>query len=475
VVYVSRATDLIAGGNGGPYGNVYLWDRATNTTTLVSHAASAPLTRGNSNSDEPAISADGTFVTYESYSSDLTPGPGGELNMSIYLWHRLTDSTTLVSHAVSNPLVRSNGAAYEPVIDADGSSVAYVSHATDLISGGSGPIWFYNAYLWNRSTNETTLVSHAASDLRMRGDKNSYGPVIDADGSSVAYRSSSTDLIADASGGTGFNIYLWDRTTNATTLVSHAASGPLVRSEDSSQEPVISADGSSVAYQSWSIDLVSGGSGPEGWNIYLWERTTNSNRLVSHAPSGPGARGNGSSETPVISADGSSVAYRSRATDLIPGESGPVDENVYLWDRPTDTTTLVSHAAGAPLARGNGGSGLPAISADGSSLAYASSSTDLMAGGSGPGSYNVYHWDRAKDSTTLMSHPASDPLVRGNENSFGTEISADGLAIAFESDASDLVTRDFNLATDAFYGQPLALFLDGFESGDTLRWSAAGP
>jgi hypothetical protein len=66
------------------------------------------------------------------------------------------------------------------------------------------------------------------------------------------------------------------------------------------------------------------------------------------------------------------------------------------------------------------------------------------------------------------------PLVRGNGTSFYPVSSAEGRAIAFESAASDLVTRDYNLVTDAFHAQPLALFLDGFESGDTLRWTPTG-
>jgi Tol biopolymer transport system component len=82
-----------------------------------------------------------------------------------------------------------------------------------------------------------------------------------------------------------------------------------------------------------------------------------------------------------ISADGRFVVFSSTATDL---DHGQVDSNaatdVFLFDRLTQTTTLVSHIPGAPGTTGNGASSNPVISADGAYVAFRSAATNLVPG-----------------------------------------------------------------------------------------------
>jgi hypothetical protein len=64
-----------------------------------------------------------------------------------------------------------------------------------------------------------------------------------------------------------------------------------------------------------------------------------------------------------MSADGAFVAFLSSATDLVAGGSGPVNHKVYLWERATGTVTLVSESTAAAGQRGNANSTAPASAA----------------------------------------------------------------------------------------------------------------
>jgi hypothetical protein len=486
VAFYSIATDLVAGNSGLWTYNVYLWERATGMVTLVSHSFAAAGQRGNDNSWGPVISADGAFVAFYSRATDLVAGSSGPAPVqNIYLWERATGIVTLVSHAAAAAGQRSSG--LDPVISAAGDFVAFLSYSTDLVAGGSGPALVQNVYLWERATGTVTLVSESAAAAGQRGNNTSFLAVISADGAFVAFASNATDLVSGGGPATA-NIYLYERATGSLTLVSGSTAVAGQRGNGHSSWSVISAGGAFVAFSSHATDLVLGGSGPATSNIYLWERATGTATLVSHSAAGAGQRGNDLSELPKISADGAFVAFTSLATDLVAGGSGPAAENVYLWERATGTVTLISESTAAAGQRGNARSHSPSISAGGAFVAFRSLATDLVAGGSGPATgrpdgelpqppmpFNVYLWERATGAVTLVSQSTAGAGQRGNSESSGPVIGADGASVAFSSLSSDLIARDLNGQSDVFHwaapGGPL--FADGFESGDTVRWSGS--
>ena len=84
VVFASSATDLVPGftdSNGAGGTDVYLRDRQAGTTTLVSHDSDVFTAGGNGSSGNPAISADGRFVVFQSAASDLggADSPGDDI------------------------------------------------------------------------------------------------------------------------------------------------------------------------------------------------------------------------------------------------------------------------------------------------------------------------------------------------------------------------------------------------------------
>jgi Tol biopolymer transport system component len=169
--------------------------------------------------------------------------------------------------------------------------------------------------------------------------------VISADGRYIAFVSTSWNLLGEEPPARfEAHVYLYDRVSGKNELVSHASSSPRQPERFFSFSPSISADGRFVAFLSASTDLVAGQRDTnDTWDVFLYDRISKQNVLVSHASSSPTAAtvsGSGS-RRPVISADGSTVLFDSEATNLVPGQRSTAGRsNVFLFHRPTGKTSL---------------------------------------------------------------------------------------------------------------------------------------
>lgn len=450
VAFSSDATNLQLGSSGPSGQNVYVWSRSSGAVTLASHAFGVALQRGSGSSSQPVISSSGDFVAFWSTATDLLSSNSGPSSGNIYIWERSSGEVTLVSHASGAALQRGSLQSNGPVISSDGSYVAFWSQANDLLPSWSGPSGNSNVFLWSRETDAMTLVSHTAGAPTQGGNGTSSQMVLSSDGSHVVFASYANDLLSGLSGPGQDNVYAWERSSGILTLVSHASGLNLQRGNSSSFQPVLSGDGRYVVFHSFASDLQGGASGPATQNVYLWDRLSGAIELVSHAGVAVLQRGNGDSSKPVISEDGSYLAFQSIASDLQLGSSGPGTINIYSWERATSELTLVSHAAGSSLQRGNSHSVGPVISGDGSAVAFSSIASDLLTGSSGSGHESVYWWKRSPESLRLVSHSSGSELQRGNNISTGPALSANGYRVAFYSAATDLISRDFNNYRDAF-------------------------
>jgi hypothetical protein len=203
----------------------------------------------------------------------------------------------------------------------------------------------------------------------------------------VAFLSVATNLVAgqvDPDPDLTEDLFLWDRATGAIILVSHAHTSAVTAANDLTDDAAsLSADGRFVAYTSWATNLapVTVSPGHLPIQVWLWDRATGANTLVSHSSVSPAQMANARAGSAVISADGRAVTFHSTAWDLVPGQPGVDDfSNLYLWERLTGAVSLVSRA-GSPTATG-GAQGMQAMSADGAHVAFVS-------GGSlAPGDFN---------------------------------------------------------------------------------------
>jgi len=139
VAFTSASSNLTADPNSATT-QIFLRDTQLNTTTLVSQADGVAGPVGNGASSQPSISGDGQFVAFTSLATTLASTLGGS-GSQIFLRDTQANTTSLVSQdAVGSS--GGNGASSQPTISADGGFVAFSSFSTNLgAAGGNQQIY----------------------------------------------------------------------------------------------------------------------------------------------------------------------------------------------------------------------------------------------------------------------------------------------------------------------------------------------
>ncbi|HEV7785355.1 MAG TPA: hypothetical protein VGQ28_08465, partial [Thermoanaerobaculia bacterium] len=359
-------------------------------------------------------------------------------------------SIELVSKADPSP--DTFGASFFSSASADGRYVVFESDAPNLVPGQVDTNFFYDVFLRDRVAGTTTLISHSSGNPNeaspAEGSLLSLDAGISADGRYIAFISVGTDLVPGVTDANhASDVFLHDRVTGATTLISHAAGNPATTANARIDGCRISADGNYVAFASSATNLVAGQTvpppGDEVSNVFLYQRSSGALTLIGH--------GNGPSVSPEISADGGFVIFLSSATDLVPGQTDTNGgQDVFLYERASGAVSLVSRASGSSVRTGNHFSGDAHLSADGRWIAFTSESNNLVAGQVDAFTPDAFLFDRVTGEMRLASHTAASPqTAAGLFPSFGGNIamSADGRYVAFISQAANLVAGQVNLGT----------------------------
>jgi len=384
--------------------------------------------QGNSGSGSPSISADGRFVAFDSDASNLVPGDTNS-NRDIFVRDTLTNTTTRVSFDSAGNQANSNS--FGASISADGRFVAFESLASNIVPGDTNSN--RDIFVRDRLTNTTTRVSldSAGNQANDASDRVS----ISADGRFVAFTSDASNLVPGDTNGDP-DIFVRDRLTNTTTRVSVNSAGNQGNVRSLFNAPSISADGRFVAFESRASNIVPGDTN-DGLDIFVRDTLTNTTTRVSLDSAGN--QGNSSSESPSISADGRFVAFTSRASNIVPGDTNSRGD-IFVRDRLTNTTTRVSvDSAGNQR---NIDSYSPSISADGRFVAFESGASNIDLGTDS----DIFVRDTLTNTTTNVSVDSAGNRGEGESPS----ISADGRFVAFESNSSNLVPGDNNNTDDIF-------------------------
>ena len=359
IAFGSDATNLVPGDTNSAW-DIFVHDRQTGQTTLVSVSSSG--VQGNDRSNRPSISSDGRYVAFHSWADNLVAEDSNG-QRDIFVHDRQTDQTTLAS--VSSTGVKGNSDSGYPSISSDGRYVAFASWAENLVDDDSNECW--DIFVHDRQTGQTTLVS--VSSTGVKGNSNSEYPSISSDGRYVAFHSDADNLVAEDSNGQR-DIFVHDRQTDQTTLASVSSTG--VKGNSNSEYPSISFDGRYVAFVSWAENLVDDDSN-ECWDIFVHDRQTDQTTLVSVSSSG--VQRNSDSIYPSISSDGRYVAFNSWAENLVDDDSNE-GWDIFVHDRQTDQTTLVSVSSTG--VKGNSESHFPTISSEGWYVAFHSWAENLV-------------------------------------------------------------------------------------------------
>ena len=272
----------------------------------------------------------------------------------------------------------------------------------------------------------------------LEGNATSYVPTLSADGRLIAFHSEANNLVAGDTNGVQ-DIFVHDRSTGQTRRVSQNIFG--LQGDRPSEWPFFSADGRFVAFSSRATNLVAGDTNNTN-DVFVANLQTG--EIYRASVDSSGVQGNRICGWPTISATGRFIAFYGSATNLVPGDTNGKDD-AFVHDRATGITTRVSvDSAGF---QGNALSAWASVSDDGRFAAYHSDATNLVSGDTN-GQADVFVHDLLLGLPQRVS--VSSLGAQGNAGSFAALISADGRFVAFDSWASSLVPGDFNGTRDVF-------------------------
>ncbi len=494
VVFSSAANNQVPENDRQFYMNVYLRDRASNTTTLVSVSVNG-TSGGNGHSLYGQVSTNGQYVLFESQTGNLVSGftnwigdvyvrdllagttavasvgtngsqanyrsydavmtPDGRyvafarmgyVNLAgpviidtpgIFVRDMVAGSTTLVSVGATNSFTATTMAT--PQITPDGNYVAFCSSATGMVAGASvnGEV-----YVRDLTGGTTTWASVDASAIMQSAfgetvsNVSSYCPRLTDDGQLVAFKSTGTNV-------TGMTaIFVYDQVLDLTTLITTNAIGSLPDDENR-YGPEITPTGRFIAYVNQELP-----GGSTNSSVYVWDSLADTNILVS--TDGSGVPTNTISDTPVFSRNGRYVVFRSNATTLVTNAVS-ASFHFYLRDLQANTTQLVDADTNG-VGSTDVGSAFPSMSANGRVVVFNSPDGSLVSGDFN-NALDVFARDTVAGTTELDSlrNPSlisqtGDAMAR----MWPYAISGNGRWAVFESFADDLVPNDTNGRCDVF-------------------------
>ncbi len=360
VAFASEGTSLVGPEEPG----VFVHDRQTGTSELVSVDSSGnPADGGCCGSLYPSISADGRFVAFWSWATNLVPNDSNGKG-DIFVHDRRTGTTERVSVGGSGN--QANGTSYDPSISADGRFVAFGAHGTNLVANDTNREG--DIFVRDRQTSTTERVSVNSSGNQANGT--SAAPSISSDGRFVAFHSRANNLVANDTNDRQ-DIFVHDRQSGITRRVSVGSSGN--QANFRSILPSISADGRFVAFNSPASNLVANDTNGS-WDVFARDRQTGTTERVSVDNSGNQATGNSFHAS--INPDGGYVAFWSSASNLVANDTNR-SADVFVRDRQRETTQRVSVDSSGNQA--NSYSVDPSISSDGGFVAFSSNASNLVA------------------------------------------------------------------------------------------------
>lgn len=446
IMFSSAASDLVTNDNAWMNLDVFLHDRTSNTTRLVSenyqHTGG-----GNDHSVGVCVSTNGRYVLFESLADDLVSGDANKFS-DVFLRDCQTDTTILVSAATTGGTAdnRSESATMTP----DGRYVAFVSYATNMVAGdtNNSP----DLFVRDLQTQMTTLVSVGATNANAFMD----APAISADGRWVAFFSSARGLVAGVSNNSFGEIYLRDVTTG-TTLWPSANAVELVRSNmpfastPKPMHPVLSADGRYVTFAcGWTNNTTAPPAGTTPATVIMQFDATMLSTTVIATNGCPPALFGDEVYGPEATPDGRFVAYAARVTNGVSAYG-----TLRCWDRESGATVGVSVDIIGGVSS-NRTSVMPVLSVEGRYVIFLSDATNLVNNTISNG-VHLYRRDLQANTTELVDADLSGvgsisdlAQIIPVSNTDMPAVSADGRFIAYSAPDGNLVGTDANGFEDVF-------------------------
>ncbi len=365
VVFNSDASNLVSEDSNGVT-DTFVRDLKTGLTQRVS-VNSKGIEGNNGSYLSPAISADGRFVAFASDAGNLVPGDDNNW-MDIFVRDLKLGVTQRVS--VDSAGREANLESYWPAISSNGRFVAFVSYASNLVTGDNNGV----ADIFVRDLKIGTTRRVSLSSFGDESNQYSYGPSLSANGRFVAFASYANNLVENDNNGRT-DVFVRDLKTGVTQRVSIDSQG--VEGNGSSIGPAaMSANGRFVVFSSEAGNLVEEDNN-DTFDVFLHDLKTGATQRVSLNSTGIEDNGSFGSLNPSISANGHFVAFESFASNFVEEDTNN-SPDIFIRDLNKGVTQRVSVDSSG--FESNGSSYQSSISADGRFVAFGSDASNLVPG-----------------------------------------------------------------------------------------------
>ena len=283
------------------------------------------------------------------------------------------------------------------------------------------------------------------------GTDASGGGVPDEVGRWIAFHTDASNLTAGDNNGVR-DVVVHDRENARTKRLSRSTGGD--NGNDVSENPTISQTGRHVGFESDATNLDALVDGNSRRDVFVRDRDVSDDGAFDEGgdvftsrvslTESGGEIMTGDSWDASISGDGDRIAFTSDASDVVAGDSNMATD-IFLRDTTAGTTVRISVATGGGQA--TGASRNAAISRDGMHVAFESDAEDLI-GADNNHSTDVFVRDLNASTTVRVSVATGGVEVVGASTS--PAISEDGRYVTFASMSPDLVNDDGNGVSDVF-------------------------
>jgi len=445
----AAGTSLIGGIFSGPAGSVIvLQNNGKNDLTLT-----AKKETGKNYSSNPFSFAT-PFPDGTKYKVTLKKAPAGQTCV-IYAGGEGTLPQTaaslnvgcdftydLISRSSDNKSFSTFYESSNPVVGGNhGEEGRYVTFISSATFAGS--TGKHRQIFWrDRNAGITKLIS--ASPAGEEGNADSYAPAISGDGKTVAFESFSSNLVQSDKNGFR-DVFVWHSTTGKIDVVSIGTKGAEANAE--SYEPTVSGDGNLIAFTSMAGNISPTDKGVSNNNVYLRDLQAEMTIMISVDP---GTKQGGGGSNPSISYDGNRIAFYSHTSTLVPNDNNGLWD-IFLWEKDKKPLKRISLTSdGKERDQGSESANrivAPAISGNGQFIAYATTASNMT-----PGDNNnfqdVFVYDINANTTTIASNGSDEKPGNGDspiEQGEKIAISFNGNWVAFSTKASNLGVPSANI------------------------------
>jgi Tol biopolymer transport system component len=367
--FESWATNWADPGYANSWTDIFLRDRVTGETRQVTKSYTGGPT--DEDSFDPVLSADGRYVAFFSYATNLVPndtnrGEWTRNGLDLFVYDAVLDRLERVSLTASGEQIDGNSVG---TITPDGRIALIISSGPNILPGDPNADGRTAIYWREWQTGHMERITFGLDEEYPNGTfVHVWGS---HDGSRIVFSSDSSNLVPNDHNDE-LDIFLYERSTGETRRISVAADG--TEGNGRSGQPQITPDGRYVVFRSHASNLVAGDQNGVS-DVFLYD--VEAGRLQRVSVSETGAEANGQSTDAAICGQGRLISFSSDATNLVAGDHNN-ERDIFLLEPATGTLQLVSRGLeGAPA---NGRAHRSFIAPDCRTIAFASDATNLVPG-----------------------------------------------------------------------------------------------